>query len=443
MSESFLTLASLIEWLRHSRVQRWVLGGLLVAAAIVFFQEVGHDGDFGAYLLVGRLVLEGKHIYTGAPEGLNTWPPFFSLLCVPLALVDGLSPLLSRGLWLLLNLFLVAAIMGLLARVIYGRGFGFRPESQNLSLASPEILIPLLLSSRYVISNFDHLQINILLFYVTLGGMVLQATRHEIAGGIAIGCAAAIKVMPALFIPYLLYRRRWRAAGFATLAAVSFSLSPILFFGWTRFLDYLSAWRQALERGWSVGKMNQSVYAMLDRLVGHGIAPVMGQGVNALPRSGDIGVVAILAITVVAFSALALWVFRTPSSHERWAALSEWSVVFIASVIFGPVAWKAYFVVLLLPNALLFAAILSPSIDAATRRTLAILLSVSFVLGGLMSQGIVGKKLSWAMDMTSVVTVSALIQMIAALFLRWRLVSQSGSGALGWEEIDGRRLNDR
>lgn len=443
MSGSLLTFASQIEWLRGPRVQRWLLRGLLAAAAIIFFQEIGHDGDFGAYLLVGRLVLEGKHIYTAAPEGLNTWPPFFSLLCVPLALMDELSPWFSRGLWLLLNLILVAAILGLLARAIYGRGFGFHSESENLSPASPEILIPLLLSSRYVISNFDHLQINILLFYVTFGGMVLQATRREIAGGIAIGCAAAIKVMPALFIPYLLYRRRWRAAGSAILAAASFSLSPILFFGWTRFLDYLIAWRHALGRGWSVGKMNQSVYAMIDRLVGHGIAPVMSQGVNALPRSGNVGVVAILAITIAAFSALALWVFRTPSTHERWAALSEWSVVFIASVIFGPVAWKAYFIVLLLPNALLFAAILSPSIDTATRRTLAILLAVSFVLGGLMSQGIVGKKLSWAMDMTSVVTVSALIQMIAALFLRWRLVSQSGDGAIGWEEIDGRRRNDR
>jgi hypothetical protein len=34
----------------------------------------------------------------------------------------------------------------------------------------------------------------------------------------------------------------------------------------------------------------------------------------------------------------------------------EWSVVFIASAIFGPVGWAHYLVVMLLPNALLFAA---------------------------------------------------------------------------------------
>lgn len=76
-----------------------------------------------------------------------------------------------------------------------------------------------------------------------------------------------------IFIPYLALRRRYRAAAFTALATVTFSLSPTLVFGWSRLSDYVSAWRTAVAEGWGVGSMNQSIFAMWDCFIGHGMVP--------------------------------------------------------------------------------------------------------------------------------------------------------------------------
>src|SRR5262249_31626351 len=149
-------------------------------------------------------------------------------------------------------------IFRLLARLVYRRDLSLRAESSGLSLAAPELLVPLVLTDRYVSGNFDHLQVNVVIFALAFGGLYLQATGRELAGGIALGCGAAIKVMPVIFIPYLGYRGRWRAAAYAAIAWVLFTLSPIVVFGWGRFCDYMVAWRDSVAAGWGVGRMNQS-----------------------------------------------------------------------------------------------------------------------------------------------------------------------------------------
>jgi hypothetical protein len=379
--------------------------------------------DFGGFLLVGNLVLEGRHIYADAPTGINTWPPLFSLFCVPLALLDRVSPYLSRGLWIVLNYGLLLAVVSLLARLVYRRPFslGGAAAPPGLSLAGPELLLPLLLTFRYVVSNFEHLQVNIAIFALALGGMYLQATRRERAGGLAIGCAAALKVMPALLIPYLAYRRRWRAATYATAATAALSLSPALVFGWHRFSAYAVSWRAALLRGWSVGKMNQAVYAMWDRYLGHRFLPLATPGVNDVPASGAPIVKVAWAVSLAAAALVAWWSFREPRPPDHRAELAEWSVVLLVAALFGPVCWKAYLVVMLLPNVLLVALWRDGKLDRRDRRIVAGTLLVSFALGGLPYDDLLGRALSARLEMASAVTVAALVVLAGLFYVRVRL----------------------
>ncbi len=423
MSERLRIWQPVTAWLGSAHGRRWILRALLAYAVIGFFVWIRRSGDFEGYLVVGNLVRSGRHIYLDAGHGTNTWPPFFSLLCVPLALLAAPTPYLARGVWLLLNLALLVLALRLIARLVYGRDMRLRAETDGLSLAAPELLMPLLISDRFVSGNFDHVQINILIFALALGGLYMQARGRELAGGMALGCAAAIKVMPILFVPYLAYRRRWRAATAAAVSAAALSLSPILVFGWDRFWTYVVAWRAAVAQGWGVGKMNQSVFAMWDRLLGHGMLPLTADGVGIVPESGSPLVTAAMVVSCAAVAVLALWLFRGATRPDGWAALAEWSVVFIVGGLFGPVCWKAYLVVLLLPNTLLFAAWRSSRLDARTRTIIGWLLVGSVVLGTLPSPGLVGTQLAGRLDMSSAVTCSALIVLGAAFWLRAKLAA--------------------
>ncbi len=401
---------------------------LILVAAVLVVSFARRPGDFAGYVLVGELVLHGRHIYAEAPPGINTWPPFFALLCVPVALLARLSLVGARVAWLLLNGAALVVVLALVARLV-ARGPGdARASAPVPALSSMATLIPLLLSARYVSSNFEHLQVNVVIFLLSLGGLALIAARREAVGGLALGAAVALKVMPVLFIPFLIWRRRWRAAGWTLLAAVGLSLSPGLVFGWGRLTDYARSWLAALGAGWSVGKMNQSVYAMWDRILGHGIVPFTVGGFNDLApsRSPAVAIASVLSLAVVA--AAVLWSFRPRGAGDPRAELIEWGVVFVVASLFGTVMWKAYLVVLLLPNALLVDAWRSSDLDAATRKGALGIALVAFALGVLTTDQLIGSAPAGRLEMGSIVTLSALVVLAGLLWLRRRIGAAESVG---------------
>jgi alpha-1,2-mannosyltransferase len=411
------------------RRRRIVLGVLAVLTTVAFVVWIRKAGDFAGYLAVGRLVLAGGDIYRDAPPGVNTWPPFFSLVCVPLALLARPTVYLARGVWIALNLGVLWLVLRLIARLVYGRELRLAPDGAALSLASPEILVPLLCTGRYVMSNFEHLQVSLFLFALTLGGLRLATTGRAAAGGPLLGLAAAIKVMPIVFVPYLAYRGRWRAAGAAALATAAFSLSPVPVFGWERFRQYVAAWRAMVAAGWPVGPPNQSVFAMWDRFIGHAMAPFTVGGIDQLPTSGDPAVVRAVAVTLAVVAVLAAWAFRGRPRSDSWAILAEWSAVFIVSALFGPVAWKHYLVALLLPNTLLFAVWRRSDLPAPVRRAAGGVLLGALLVGGLTAPGFLGMGIAERLEMASVITVSSLAILGAMLWLRPRLLGEVGRPA--------------
>jgi len=405
-------------WIRpHAR-----LGVALVVVAVALVVSFARrPGDFAGYILVGDLVLHGQDIYAAAPPGLSTWPPFFALVCVPLALLARWSLVGARVAWLLLNAAALVAVLALVTHLV-ARGPGdARPSARVPALSSAAALVPLLLSARYVSSNFEHLQVNVLIFLLSLIGLALIGARREALGGLALGAAAALKVMPALFVLLLVWRRRWRAAGWTVLAAVGLSLSPGVVFGWDRLVTYARSWLAVLRVGWSVGKMNQSVYAMWDRSLGHGIVPFTVRGFNDLAPSHDLAVGIASALSLAAVAALVLWSFRPRGARDPRAELIEWSVVFLVASLFGTVAWKAYLVVLLLPNALLIDAWRSSDLDAATRKGALIFALAAFALGVLTTDEIIGSAAAGRLEMGSIVTLSALVVLAGLLWLRRRI----------------------
>jgi alpha-1,2-mannosyltransferase len=391
---------------RRSRIDRALPWVLALAGLVGLVSWIQRSGDFVVYVLVGNLALRGQDIYAGS-NGLNTWPPFFSFLCVPLALLARLSLYLARGVWLVANVGLLWWTMKAMARLILATPLYIRSHPGSSSLLSPEILIPLLLCSRFVLSNFDHLQVNIIIFALTVAGIAWQATGREVRGGIAIGTAAALKVMPVLFVAYFVYRRRPRVALAAIGSGAVLSLLPALVYGPGRFVEYIGEWRAAVGAGWGVGKMNQSTFAMVDRFVGHGIGPLNARAISKLPESGHPATSIVYAALICAIVGLMLWRFRGPLTPASPAAMAEYGAVLIASAVLGPVTWKAYLVVLLFPCMLLVHAARDAQLPPRAAVILHRLL-IAFFVGSVLA-GVLGGQVAAALEMLSVATTATLL----------------------------------
>jgi hypothetical protein len=296
----------------------------------------------------------------------------------------------------------------------------WQEDESSLAITSPELLVPFAFALPYIINNFELLQVNMILFTLALWGLYLQANGREAAGGVAIAAAAAMKVMAIAFLPYLLYRKRWRAAFWTAVAALAFFLSPALFFGWAKFWKDVALWLPALRDSWGSGNATQSVYSMWDRILGYGYIPFAVPGTFILPISGARSAKLAWEITSAVAGVLGLIAFRgTPKPASRWAQV-EWAAVFVAATIFSPLARKSYFVILLLPYALLYAAWKSSDLDPRSRGLMRDAIFISFALSIPTLHDLIGKSLAVRLEMGSVVTYGSLILFCALLWYRSR-----------------------
>src|SRR5687768_7579691 len=177
---------------------------LLVVPVALTLAYAHRPGDFAGYLLVGELGLRGEDIYRDVPA--NTWPPFFGLLCIPLALLGRVSEYGARTFWLLLNWAALVAALDLSTRLVHGkrlRIFGKTDASRGnvMPLETKMALLPLLLCLYWMITSFEWLQIGLILFAMSLYGLLLHREGRHAAAGLLIGAAAAMKVMPVAFVP--------------------------------------------------------------------------------------------------------------------------------------------------------------------------------------------------------------------------------------------------
>lgn len=408
-------------WIRWTREGRWQAVVLVLVAIVGFISWSPRTGDFAGYLLVGRAVLGGADIYRATPPGINTWPPFFSLICVPLALVARLSVYLATSLWLLLNYATLLVVLDLLARILYQKRLTLRRQSESaLSITSAGLLVPLALTSTYLFNNFEHVQINLILLGLTLGGLYLMEEGRLGLGALSLGLAIAMKVMPVVLLPYLALRRRWRPFFAASTVAALLSLSPIAVFGPSRFLDYVASWRRVVGWGWGVGAYNQSLYALWDRLIGHHVYPFApGENYN-LVKSGHPLVPIAFALSLLVLVVAILRQFRISAAPSRSVLATEWSAMLIFSTLWGPVAWKLYFVVLLVPSALLFLVWRQVGIDPADRRTIGLALFGSAFLAFLTGHDLIGNQLAGQLELGSIATFSTLVMLAGVLWLRGR-----------------------
>ena len=189
----------------------WIVGIISACLATVWgvSQAVGKfQLDIAVYLLGGRNLVNGR-LYTASlpnpPHLPFTYPPFAALAFAP---GSALPERVVQVMWAVVNVVALFVLVVVALRAA-------RPE-----LARPRLLMwsLVLMAPAYRIEpvslTFAFGQVNIVLAAMVLGDLTaqLRVGGRTLPRGVLVGIAAAVKLVPLVFVPYLFVTRQTRAA---------------------------------------------------------------------------------------------------------------------------------------------------------------------------------------------------------------------------------------
>lgn len=198
---------------------------------------------------------------------------------------------------------------------------------------------------------------NVNLIYLALIAVALVlAARRPALAGLLLSLSVAIKLYSILFLPWLLWRRRWAWLGWTVLGLVLwFALLPSLWFGWPEAVAATKAWWQALKPAGEAGY--QALFPGYLVSLHKTLANLM-----ALPPTDAAVVVATHALQA-AWLALVGWlIWRGGLEPQAEAAL-----LVLAPLPLGPVLQPHHAAVFLLPAIVVAATAADPQRPRAMR----------------------------------------------------------------------------
>ena len=300
---------------------------LLIAAVILLlvvfgwlapFSSFPQSYDLNVYRNGGVAVAHGGDPYSEPPHYVGpyfTYPPFAAVAFTPLTLV----PLgVDRVLVTIVSLACVVLLALLSVRAERPARLG---DQSLWTVVLAAAAIGLLLEP--VRSTLGFGQINLLLAVLVVADLVPR--RRALPQGVLIGVAAGMKLVPALFVVYLLLTHRlraaaWAAGTFAATVAIGFAVMPAAAGKyWTR---YVFETARAGPTGY-VG--NQSLRAVLTRLMG----------------DSDHVRTAWVVLSVLALMA-GLWI--AVRLHSRDRELAAICAVALTGLLVSPISWQHHWV---------------------------------------------------------------------------------------------------
>jgi alpha-1,2-mannosyltransferase len=301
---------------RHAPLLISVLAGLLALAALAYLVRsnlFGRAGfrmlDLGVYRDGGLAILHGRPLYAiRAKAGLFTYPPLAGLLSVPLALMPWR---VTQFAWLPMIYVPLAIVVWISFRPLLARARRYAPAAFAVLFAGAAFLTP-------VREEIHYGQIDIFLVALCLVDCVTERPRWP--RGALIGLATAIKLVPGVFIIYLLITGRRKAAGVAALAFAGVSgLTWLIAPG-----DSATYWTSAVFNSNRVGgntqAANQSLRGILLRLFAPSPAPTV------------LWLAIALLVAVAGFAAA--W-----AAHKRGQDMAGIAITGLLAALLSPVAW--------------------------------------------------------------------------------------------------------
>jgi alpha-1,2-mannosyltransferase len=341
-----------------------------------------------------------------------TYPPFFALVMTPFV---PLGPVTGMVAWYLITIGATIAAY-LLCEVLVRRlypGAWSEPELATLRTVS------IILSIKFILAVLENQAFDTLVLLFLLIGLWALATRRDVLCGGSIAFAAAIKGSPLIFLPYLLFKRRFVAAGVFTAVFVALSFLPdLLFTPKGAPHGYFVTWLHEIALGtmyddptltryrfWvGINSNNHALRELAYQLFPHGLAdPWFKPTVMAM------------YLPLVA----AVFVMVLKSIQKGGLIAIDGAAILIAMLLLSPMTSRSHFIMLLPAYTIACAAYIR---DPGARAWGNILLATSFILVTATGNDLVGGKVTdWAYAHKSIALGSlALLAYLGVIVWRYR-----------------------
>ncbi len=281
-----------------------------------------YEVDLGVYLRLGGKYIFTSHLYSFVLPNTSlpfTYPPFAALLFAPW---QRAFPSVGsvQAVWTMCNVVALLGVLVLSLRLVKPSLNGTATWRLALALSLPALLLnPVLITIGFG-------QVNLFVTFLVMWDLLSERRigKRQMPLGVATGLAAAVKLTPLLFVPYLLLTRRWRGAltcviTFSACELLTFLISP------TSSRAY---WTKAVFKPGRAGDLsivdNQNLWSVLDRFA-HVVLP----GSVVLP---------LLVLTAAA----GLWV--ASQAHRRSSPLLGVLICAATCLIVSPISWVHHMV---------------------------------------------------------------------------------------------------
>jgi hypothetical protein len=196
----------------------WVVFAVMLVAYFPRFQK---PGGMELYRHAAQCLWD--HQILQICELKFTYPPSFALVMMPfVAVPENVAVLI----WYVITI-LCTAVVCELSQILALRTFPGKLSDREMTWFQ---IVSFLLSLKYILAVYENQSYDLLILPFILYGLLALTDRRDITAGISLAAAASFKVAPLIFLPYLVFRRRFVAALAFVLAFIAVSFLPDLFF---------------------------------------------------------------------------------------------------------------------------------------------------------------------------------------------------------------------
>jgi hypothetical protein len=317
-------------------------------------------------------------------------PPIMGMVLRPFMV---LPPVTGAVTWLLFKAALAVVSFVWALRLVRGDG---PPIPGNIAA------LALLLAAHPVLGDLAHGNVNLFIGFLVFGFLELLRRRLDMAAGLTLALAVACKVTPALFLPYLVWKRAWRTLAAAVVGlALWLVVVPGAVLGFGHNVELLHSWFDEMVRPFAIeGKVtsehaNQSIPGVTVRLLtsepsfltygDDGNGPPEAAAFHNFVDIGPVGAHRVVQVCQLLFVGIVVLVCRWPIRESRAGPIfaAECSLILLGMLLFSERTWKHHATTLILPMLVLLT-----SISAGRHRLLTGLLAAA--VGLMVIPGMIG-----------------------------------------------------
>jgi len=219
-------------------IKKYLLYFLLILVAVSLVKVANTSGDFKIFLGAAQLISENKSPYhewifvSEGNLGLYYYSPLWAVILIPFNLIPQF---ITNLIWLTANVYFLYRI----ARFLISCTKSLNISQRHLNWI---LIIAAAMSFRFALYNFGMIQMTIFLLWGILESLNLIRKEKFLLAGMLLALVINIKLLPLVFIPYLIYRSEYKTLISAFIFSMVFLFLPAIVVGWSTNIFLHAEW---------------------------------------------------------------------------------------------------------------------------------------------------------------------------------------------------------